>query len=128
MSNGVAISLRNVSLAVPKRFSTSKVNLLSGITVDVRPGEFISILGPSGAGNSTLLHLMNGDFLPTAGEVQFDGLAPQAYLPERRQSLAYLPQAPVLHDPLTPRRALSYSARLRGLQEKEGEVACVEGK
>jgi len=46
MSNGVAISLRNVSLAVPKRFSTSKVNLLSGITVDVRPGEFISILGP----------------------------------------------------------------------------------
>ena len=115
MSNGVAISLRNVSLAVPKRFSTSKVNLLSGITVDVRPGEFISILGPSGAGKSTLLHLMNGDFLPTAGEVQFDGLAPQAYLPERRQSLAYLPQAPVLHDPLTPRRALSYSARLRGL-------------
>ena len=115
MSNGVAISLRNVSLAVPKRFSTSKVNLLSGITVDVRPGEFVSILGPSGAGKSTLLHLMNGDFLPTAGEVQFDSLAPQAYLPERRQSLAYLPQAPVLHDPLTPRRALSYSARLRGL-------------
>ena len=115
MSNGVAISLRNVSFAVPKRFSTSKLNLLSDITFDVRPGEFVSILGPSGAGKSTLLHLMNGDFLPTAGEVQFDGLAPHAYLPERRRSFAYLPQAPVLHDPLTPRRALSYSARLRGL-------------
>jgi len=115
MSNGVAISLRNVSFAVPKRFSTSKLNLLSDITFDVRPGDFVSILGASGAGKSTLLHLMNGDFLPTAGEVQFDGLAPHAYLPERRQSLAYLPQAPVLHDPLTPRRALSYSARLRGL-------------
>jgi ABC-type multidrug transport system ATPase subunit len=115
MSNGVAISLRSVSFAVPKRFSTSKVNLLSNITLDVWPGEFVSILGPSGAGKSTLLHLMNGDFLPTAGEIQFDGLPPQAYLPERRQSLAYLPQAPVLHDPLTPKRALSYSARLRGL-------------
>ncbi len=115
MSNGVAISLRNVSFAVAKRFSSSKVKLLSDITLDIRPGEFVSILGPSGAGKSTLLHLMNGDVLPTAGEIQFDGLAPQAYLPERRQSLAYLPQAPVLHDPLTPMRALSYSARLRGL-------------
>jgi ABC transport system ATP-binding/permease protein len=99
----------------PKRFSRSTVNLLSNITLGIHPGEFVSILGPSGAGKSTLLHLMNGDFLPTAGEVQFDDLAPQAYLPERRQSLAYLPQAPVLYDPLTPRRALSYSARLRGL-------------
>jgi ABC-type multidrug transport system ATPase subunit len=115
MSNGVAISLHNVSFAVPKRFSRSTVNLLSNITLDIYPGEFVSILGPSGAGKSTLLHLLNGDYLPTAGELKFDGLPPDAYLPERRQSLAYLPQAPVLHDPLTPIRALSYSARLRGL-------------
>jgi ABC-type multidrug transport system ATPase subunit len=115
MSNGVAISLHNVSFAVPKRFSRSTVNLLSDITLDIHPAEFVSILGPSGAGKSTLLHLMNGDFLSTAGELKFDGLPPDAYLPERRQSLAYLPQAPVLHDPLTPIRALSYSARLRGL-------------
>jgi ABC transport system ATP-binding/permease protein len=115
MSNGVTISLRNVGFAVAKRFSTSKVNLLSEITLDVRPREFVSILGPSGAGKSTLLHVMNGDFRPTAGEIRFDSLPPNAYLPERRQSLAYLPQAPVLHDPLTPIRALSYSARLRGL-------------
>jgi ABC-type multidrug transport system ATPase subunit len=115
MSNGVAISLRNVSFAIAKRFSTSKVNLLSDITLEIRSGEFVSILGPSGAGKSTLLHVMNGDFSPTAGEIQFDGLPPQSYLPERRRALAYLPQAPVLHDPLTPRRALSYSAQLRGL-------------
>ena len=115
MSTGVAISLDNVSFAVPKRFSRSTVNLLSNITLDIQPAEFVSILGPSGAGKSTLLHLMNGDFLSTAGELKFDGLPPDAYLPERRQSLAYLPQAPVLHDPLTPIRALSYSARLRGL-------------
>jgi ABC-type multidrug transport system ATPase subunit len=127
MSNGVAISLRNVSFAVPKRFLTSGVNLLSDITLDVRSGQFFSILGPSGAGKSTLLHLMNGDFLPTAGEIQFDGLPPHAYLPERRQSLAYLPQAPVLHDPLTPRRALSYSARLRGLElDREQLISVLE--
>jgi ABC-type bacteriocin/lantibiotic exporter with double-glycine peptidase domain len=89
MSNGVAISLHNVSFAVPKRFSRSTVNLLSNITLDIHPAEFVSILGRSGAGKSTLLHLMNGDFLSTAGELKFDGLPPGAYLPERRQSLAY---------------------------------------
>lgn len=123
MSNGVAISLRNVSFAVPERFSTSKVNLLSDITLDIRPGEFVSILGPSGAGKSTLLHLMNGDNLPTEGDVHFDGLPSLEYLPERRRSLAYLPQAPVLHEPLTPRGALSYSARLRKLKLSRKQIA-----
>ncbi len=73
------------------------------------------MFGQESSSAFSVLLAPENDFLPTAGEVQFDGLAPQAYLPERRQSLAYLPQAPVLHDPLTPKRALSYSARLRGL-------------
>ena len=83
MSNAVAISLRNVSFAVSKPFSRTKLILLSDVTLDIRPGEFVSILGPSGAGKSTLLHLMTGDYLPTAGDLHFDGLPPDAYLPER---------------------------------------------
>jgi ABC transport system ATP-binding/permease protein len=115
VSSGVGISLRAVSLEVQKSFSRKKLTLLSGITLAVKPGEFVSILGPSGAGKSTLLHVMNGDLLPTSGDLQFDALPPDQYLPAWRRSLAYLPQSPVLHDPLTSRRALSYSARLRGL-------------
>lgn len=83
-NNGVAISLHNVSFAVPNRFSRRTVNLLSNMTLDIHPGEFVSILGLSGAGKSTLLHLLNGDYLSTAGELQFDGLPPHAYVPERR--------------------------------------------
>ncbi len=115
MSSGVGISLCGVSLDVQKSLSRQKITLLSEITLAVKPGEFVSILGPSGAGKSTLLHVMNGDVIPTSGEIRFDGLPHDEYLPASRRSLAYLPQSPVLHDPLTPRRALSYSARLRGL-------------
>ena len=115
MSSGVGILLRDVSLEVQKSFSRKKLTLLSEITLAVKPGEFVSILGPSGAGKSTLLHVMNGDVVPTSGDLQFDTLPPEQYLPAWRRSLAYLPQAPVLHDPLTSKRALSYSARLRGL-------------
>jgi ABC-type multidrug transport system ATPase subunit len=115
MSNGLTISLRSVSFEIAKGFSRGRLSLLSDINLEIVPGEFISILGPSGAGKSTLLHMMNGDYTPTAGEIELNGIEAREFLRQYRCSLAYLPQDPVLHEPLTPAVALAYSARLRGL-------------
>lgn len=43
------------------------------IALDVRPGEFLGILGPSGSGKSSLLYLMSGLKVPTHGEVRYAG-------------------------------------------------------
>ena len=45
------------------------VVVLDGLDLDIRAGEFVSMMGPSGSGKSTLLHLAGGMDLPTGGQV-----------------------------------------------------------
>ncbi|MBN1535540.1 MAG: ABC transporter ATP-binding protein [Anaerolineales bacterium] len=47
----------------------SEVTVLKGLSLEVKKGEFISIVGPSGNGKSTLLNMVTGIDRPTAGEV-----------------------------------------------------------
>lgn len=72
--NGSAprLSLRDVS----KHFlsgKTGQVEALSNISLDVKKGEFLSIVGPSGCGKSSLLNIIAGFEKPDQGEVLMDG-------------------------------------------------------
>ena len=49
-----------------------RVQALNGVTLQVRPGEQIAVLGQSGAGKTTLFRLLNGTLRPTGGSVFFD--------------------------------------------------------
>jgi len=53
--------------------SGTVVRAVTGFTLNVQPGERIAILGPSGAGKTTLFRLLNGTLRPTSGTLQFDG-------------------------------------------------------
>ncbi|MPW24229.1 ATP-binding cassette domain-containing protein [Alkalibaculum sp. M08DMB] len=58
-----------------KSFKVGKesVEVLKDISFNVKEGEFISIMGPSGGGKSTLLYLLGGLDKPTSGSVSIDG-------------------------------------------------------
>jgi putative ABC transport system ATP-binding protein len=62
-------------LEVVKSFPVGdgEVTVLKGISFDVHPGEFVSIVGPSGNGKSTLLNMITGIDRPTAGQVIVTG-------------------------------------------------------
>ena len=64
---GIAISVGGLA----KSFGANAV--LRGIDLDVRAGEFLTIIGKSGCGKSTLLRILAGLDRPTAGELLFDG-------------------------------------------------------
>ena len=61
--------------SVSKHFSERRegVQALNGVTLGVQPGEMVALLGPSGAGKTTLFRLLNATLRPTAGAVVFDG-------------------------------------------------------
>jgi putative ABC transport system ATP-binding protein len=63
-----------------------EVHALRGASLQIRAGEFVSIMGPSGSGTSTLLHLLGALDTPTTGRAFFDGRDLQK-LSDRERSL-----------------------------------------
>ncbi|HEY1968119.1 MAG TPA: ABC transporter ATP-binding protein [Pseudonocardia sp.] len=67
--------------------------VLHGISLDIRPGERVALLGHNGAGKSTLLSLISGLYTPTLGQVLINGIS-LADAPDwwRRRQVAVVPQ------------------------------------
>ncbi len=71
--------------------------VLHGVSFDARPGELVAIVGPTGAGKTTLVHLIPRLFEPTSGRVLIDGRDTAAYrLRTLREQIALVPQEPLL--------------------------------
>ncbi|GLF83456.1 MULTISPECIES: heme ABC transporter ATP-binding protein [Bacillus] len=67
--------------------------VIRGINLEVKQGEFLGILGPNGSGKTTLLKMMAGILAPKSGEVRLGGHLIQSYQPKAlAQKMAVLPQ------------------------------------
>ena len=60
-------------LALEYSGATSRTLAISDISLDVKEGEFLTILGPSGCGKTSLLNMIAGLITPTSGEIRLDG-------------------------------------------------------
>ncbi len=90
------IEIRNVT----KRFGSSVV-AVDDVSLEIREGDFFALLGPSGCGKTTLLRMMAGFELPSAGSILIDGQDMEGVSPNRRpinmvfQSYAVFPHMTV---------------------------------
>ena len=87
--------------------------LLNEISLAVKPGTFVALVGGSGAGKSTLLDALNGIRPAHKGQVYYNGQDYYSSLAAFRTQLGYVPQDDIVHKDLTVERALYYAAKLR---------------
>jgi ABC-type lipoprotein export system ATPase subunit len=69
--NGPVVQIKEVVKTFP--VGGGEITVLKGLSFDIKSGEFISIVGPSGNGKSTLLNMITGIDRPTSGEVIVTG-------------------------------------------------------
>lgn len=85
-----AISFKNLSFSYPSR---DAMNVLTNISIDIQPDNLVALVGPSGAGKTTLTSLLLKLYEPTSGSILFDGIdSKDIPLSVLRSQMAIVPQ------------------------------------
>lgn len=116
---GLSIRLSGVSV-----ITKEGKRLLERVSLDFAPGSFVGLLGPSGAGKSILLGCLATTWIPSAGQITFDGGKPLdgPSLAYYRSKLGYVPQEDIIDSALTIRENVRFAARLRLPYTTEAEI------
>ena len=104
---------------VEKRFG--KIQALQGITLEVRDGEFLVLLGPTGAGKTTTLRIVSGLEEPDRGDVFIDGVRMNGVAP-RDRNCAFVFQNYILYPHLTVYDNLAFPLRSKLWRTEESEI------
>jgi Cu-processing system ATP-binding protein len=104
-----------------------RIRAVDGVTMEIREGEALGLVGPNGSGKTTLLRIMLGIARPTSGKVLVNG----EELTERgwknfKRSLGYMPESVSFYDNLTGKETLRLFARVKGAGS--GDVEDVVGR
>ena len=108
----IQVSLQNIE----KSFRNQKV--IDGISLDVRQGEFLTLLGPSGCGKTTLLRMINGFEKPDSGSVLIDG-EDQVSVPPNKRNVNTVFQSYALFPHLTVRENVEFSLKMKKVPEEK---------
>ena len=109
MSNAIILA------GVTHRFEGAAAAALENVSADLPAGRVIGLVGPDGAGKTTLMRLMAGLLRPSGGTLEVGGLNPVAAGDELRSMLGYMPQKFGLYEDLTVQENLDLYADLRGV-------------
>ena len=90
---------------------------VKGISLAIPTGECFGLLGINGAGKSTALNMLSGEFRPSAGSAHLAGLDLLKDVHKCRRKIGFCPQFDALFELLTAREHLQLYARLKGINE-----------
>ena len=110
------ILLDNVGM-VYKAADGKDVTALTSVSLDIKKGEFISLLGPSGCGKTTLLRIIADLLQPTSGTVLVGGETPRAARLKRRYGIVF--QSAVLYDWRTVRKNVMLPLEIMKVPKEE---------
>ena len=111
-----AIKIDDVSMVFDSNDGT-KVNALEHVSLDVKKGEFISLVGPSGCGKTTLLRMISNLEEPTDGEIHVMGMTPREVRLQQKFGIVF--QQPVLFDWRTVKKNIELPLEIMYYSKKD---------
>lgn len=115
MSEAIELKLKDVSKSFSRVDSTEVTNAVTDVNVSMYNGEFVSLVGTSGCGKSTILRMIAGLIAPTTGEITINGDKITAPGPD----IGMVFQKPTLFPWLTVEDNVAFSLKMQG-KLKEG--------
>lgn len=109
-NNKILLKLENISKSFAKVENDEATHALDCIDLEMRSGEFISLVGPSGCGKSTILRLVAGLIQPTLGKVTVNEKEITGPSPERGMVF----QKPTLFPWLTVEKNIAFPLKMQG--------------
>src|SRR6266540_1142679 len=88
------------------------VAAVSDVTLEVRRGEVLGLLGPNGSGKTTLLRMLTGYLSPTTGRLSVAGYDTERQRMEARRRIGYVPESLPLYSHMRVGEFLRFMARL----------------
>ena len=113
--HGRVLEFDKVTKSFAKTDSNEITHALAEVNLPIQPGEFVSIVGTSGCGKSTILRLIAGLIRPTTGEIRLGGKPIVGAGPDRGMVF----QKATLFPWLTVEKNVSFSLRMQKKQDKE---------
>lgn len=106
---GLEIEARNIV----KQVGRGKITICNGVSLSIKPGELVAIIGGSGAGKTTFMNAISGYSKPTSGKVLVSGEDLYETYDSLKSIIGYVPQQDIVYDNLTLQSMLMYAAKLR---------------
>lgn len=111
-----AVKIKNVTVILGGKFTA-----LNNLNLELRAGSIIGVIGPSGAGKTTLIRAIVGRQKITKGEIEVFGS--HAGYSSLRSSISYMPQELSLYSDLTVNENLTYFAAMRAQGSAKGRIS-----
>lgn len=117
MPKTLVLKLEGVFKSFARVETDDVTNAVADVNLSMRNGEFISLVGTSGCGKSTILRMIAGLISPTAGRLTINGVPIEGPGPER----GFVFQKPALFPWLTVEKNISFGLRMSGHTAENGE-------
>jgi len=116
----ITLSARNLT----RRFGSQQV--IHDVSLELKRGEVLGLLGHNGAGKTTTLQMLTGCLLPDSGEVDICGISLLHRPAQAKAHIGYLPETPPLYRELCVNDYLLFTARLRGMKSATAHEALAQ--
>ncbi len=122
MTAPITLSARNLTRRHGRR------EIIRGISLQLRRGEVLGLLGHNGAGKSTTMQLLTGTLIPDSGQIEICGFDLARQPARAKACIGYLPETPPLYRDMRVDDYLTFAAKLHGVARSAIPAALTQAK